>query len=71
MVVIVVSSSCNPDVEVYLEEARELEELINIMFGSNRMHGFPVQCREALEGQHGLGEAVDRHHADYVEKVEL
>ena len=71
MVVIVLSRSCSPDVEVYLEQAQELEELIHIMFGSNRMHGFPVLYREALEGQHGLDEAMDRHHADHVEKVEL
>ena len=37
MVVIVARSSCSPDVEVYLEKAQELEELINIMFGSDRM----------------------------------
>ena len=71
MVVIVASTSCSPDVEVYLEQAQELQELIDIMFGSNRMHGFPVLYREALEGQHGLDEAMDRHHADHVEKVEL
>ena len=35
------------------------------------MNGFPVLYREALEGQHGLDEAVDMHHADNVEKVEL
>ena len=63
----------SPHIDVNFEQAEELKELVGIMLVGYGMHRFPLDgdLFEVVASSNRIHKAVDRHHCEDVEQVQL